>query len=186
MLAVLIVYQSHNLTSRALSADNINASFQFSLRGWACLSGSPCQKQKQNSSYQNYSNKRLVSLLRTRNEALPNRYNLKDPTFATVFKSLRFRRRSEDTYCSNTHKHIKKGLRFQKKKYISIYGTSAEQGEKEKQYIEQENWKLTKHGTNHQAARLGPLWLVGASETQMFIKFKEEKQIPKIPKSLRL
>lgn len=57
---------------------------------------------------------------------------------------------------------------------------------KKKQYIEQENWKLTKHGTNHQAARLGPLWLVGASETQMFIKFKEEKQIPKIPKSLRL
>ena len=113
VLAVLIVYQSHNLTSGALSADNINASFQFSLRGWACLSGSPCQKQKQNSSYQTYSNKRLVSLLRTRNEALPNRYNSKDPTFATVFKSLRFHRRFEDTYCSNTHKHIKKGLRFQ-------------------------------------------------------------------------
>ena len=113
VLAVLIVYQSHNLTSGALSADNIYASFQFSLRGWACLSGSPCQKQKQNSSYQNYSNKRLVSLLRNRNEALPNRYNSKDPTFATVFKSLRFHRRFEDTYCSNTHKHIKKGLRFQ-------------------------------------------------------------------------
>lgn len=120
MLAVLIVYQSHNLTSRALSADNINASFQFSLRGWACLSGSPCQKQ--NSSYQNYSNKRLVSLLRTRNEALPNRYNSKDPTFATVFKSLRFRRRFEDTCCSNTHKHIKKGLRFQKKNTLASMG----------------------------------------------------------------
>ena len=90
--------------------------------GGPAFLGLPAKNKTKNSFYQKYSNKRLVSLLRTRNEALPNRYNLKDPTFATVFKSLRFRRRFEDTYCSNTHKHIKKGLRFQKKNTVASMG----------------------------------------------------------------
>ena len=75
-------------------------------------------------------------------------------------------------------------LKYSNKNTLASMGPLQHKERKKKQYIEQENWKLTKHGTNHQAARLGPLWLVGASETQMFIKFKEEKQIPKIRKSL--